>query len=108
VLEGQPYGEMVIVMPTTAAIVGEVEKNPQAIGYGGLAYGKNLVHCKINGVSPTNESVRDDQYPIARYLYFYTIKKPDTTVKSFIAWVLGQEGQRVVKEVEYIPLFEPP
>ncbi|MGH7598403.1 MAG: phosphate ABC transporter substrate-binding protein [bacterium] len=106
VLEGQPYGENVIVMPTTAAIVAEVEKNPRAIGYGGLAYGKNLVHCKINGASPTDESVREDKYPIARYLYFYTIKKPDTVVKSFIDWVLGKEGQRVVKEIDYIPLFE--
>jgi phosphate transport system substrate-binding protein len=106
VLEGQPYGENVILMPTTAAIAAEVEKNPQAIGYGGLAYGKNLVHCKIDGVSPTDENVREDKYPIARYLYFYTIKKPEAVVKSFIDWVLGREGQRVVKEIDYIPLFE--
>jgi phosphate transport system substrate-binding protein len=108
VLEGQPFGENVILMPTTAAIAAGVEKNPQAIGYGGVAYGKNLVHCQINGVSPSDESVREDKYPIARYLYFYTIKKPDTVVKSFIDWVLGKEGQRVVKEVGYIPLFEMP
>jgi phosphate transport system substrate-binding protein len=108
VLEGQLYGENVIAMPTTAAIAAEVEKNPQAIGYGGLAYGKNLVHCKINGIGPTDEYVREDKYPIARYLYFYTIKKPDTVVKSFIDWVLGKEGQRVVKEINYIPLFEVP
>lgn len=108
VLEGQPYGDTVITMPTTAAIVAEVERNPQAAGYGGLAYGKNLVHCKIDGISPTDESVREDKYPIARYLYFYTIKKPDTVVKSFIDWVLGKEGQRVVKEIDYIPLFEVP
>lgn len=73
-LEGEPYGDGIVAMPTTAAIAAEVEKNPQAIGYGGLAYGKNLVHCKINGVSPTDENVREDKYPIARYLYFYTIK----------------------------------
>jgi phosphate transport system substrate-binding protein len=108
VLEGEPYSDAVIAMPTTAAIVAAVEKNPSAIGYGGLAYGKTLVHCKIDGVSPTEESVREDKYPIARYLYFYTIKKPDTIVKSFIDWVLGKEGQRVAKEIDYIPLFEVP
>ncbi len=108
VLEGQPYGDAVIAVPTTAAVVAEVTKNPRAVGYGGLAYGKNLVHCKINGVSPTDESVRNEKYPVARYLYFYTIKKPNTMVKSFIDWVLGKEGQRVVKEIDYIPLFEVP
>jgi phosphate transport system substrate-binding protein len=88
--------------------VAAIEKNPQAIGYGGLAYGKNLVHCRINGVSPTHESVREDKYPIARYLYFYTIRKPEGVVKLFIDWVLSRAGQRVVKEVDYIPLFAVP
>jgi phosphate transport system substrate-binding protein len=105
VLEGQPYGANVSNMPTTAAIVQEIEKNPAAIGYGGLAYGEKLVHCKINGVSPTAENVRADKYPIARYLYFYTIKKPEGIVKLLIDWVLSPEGQRVVKEIDYIPLF---
>ena len=105
VLEGQAYGNNLINMPTTAAIAAEVAKNPQAIGYGGLAYGKDVVHCKINGVSPTEECVREDKYPIARYLYFYTIKKPEGVVKLFIDWVLSKEGQRLVKEIDYIPLF---
>jgi len=105
VLDGQPYGENIITMPTTAAIAAEIEKNHHAIGYGGLAYGKNLIHCKINGVSPTEECVRENKYPITRYLYFYTIKKPEGVVKLFIDWVLSKEGQRVVKEIDYIPLF---
>jgi len=105
VLDGQAYGVNAINMPTTAAIVHEIEKNPPAIGYGGLAYGENLVHCKINSVSPTAESVREDKYPIARYLYFYTIKKPEGIVKLFIDWVLSKDGQRVVKEIEYVPLI---
>lgn len=108
VLEGQAYGANASNLPTTAAIVQEVEKNPAAIGYGGLAYGENLVHCKINGISPTAESVRADKYPITRYLYFYTIKKPEGTVKSFIDWVLSKQGQRVVQEIDYIPLFDLP
>ncbi len=108
VLDGQPYAANAINMPTTAAIAQEIEKNPPAIGYGGLAYGENLVHCKINGISPTAESVRADKYPIARYLYFYTIKKPEGVVKSFIDWVLSKEGQGVVKESEYVPLISIP
>jgi len=106
VLDGQPYGANAINIPTTAAIVREIEKNPPAIGYGGLAYGAKLMHCKIDGVNPTAESVRTDKYPITRYLYFYTIKKPEGVVKLFIDWVLSKDGQRVVREIDYIPLFE--
>jgi hypothetical protein len=84
----------------------KVAQNPQAVGYGGIAYGADLVHCNINGVSPTEENVRNETYPIARYLYFYTIDKPQSMVKAFIDWVLSKEGQRVVKKVGYIPLIE--
>ncbi len=106
VLGGQSYAEHAITMPTTAAMVEEIGRNPQAIGYGGLAYGKELVHCTIEGVNPTEENVRNGKYPIARYLYFYTIDKPTGTVKAFIDWVLSEEGQSVVQEVGYISLFE--
>lgn len=108
VLDGQAYGSHAISMPTTAAIVAEIEKNPRALGYGGIAYGQQLVHCKINGISPTTEAVRKDIYPIARYLYFYTIKKPQGLTKQFIDWVLSRDGQRLVQEAGYIPLFEVP
>ena len=108
VLDGQPYGANASNLPTTAAIVHAIENNSAAIGYGGLAYGENLVHCKITGISPTAESVRADKYPITRYLYFYTIKKPEGVVKLFIDWVLSKEGQQAVKEIDYIPLFDLP
>jgi ABC-type phosphate transport system substrate-binding protein len=56
--------------------------------------------------NPTDECVRENKYPIARYLYFYTIKKPEGVVKLFIDWALSEEGQRIVKEINYIPPFE--
>ncbi len=108
VLEGQAYSSHTINMPTTAAIVAEIERNPRALGYGGIAYGQQLVHCRIEGISPTTEAVRKDVYPIARYLYVYTIKKPEGLTKRFIDWVLSREGQRLVQEAGYIPLFEVP
>lgn len=106
VLSGQNYAEHAIMMPTTAAMVEEIGRNPQAIGYGGLAYGKDLVHCNLEGVSPTEENARNGKYPITRYLYFYTLNKPTGAVKAFIEWVLSEEGQSVVKEIGYIPLLD--
>ena len=41
---------------------------------------------------------------LIRYLYFYTIDSPEGHVKAFIDWVLS-DGQQIVREVGYIPLW---
>jgi len=105
VLEGEGYSPTAKVLPSTADIIQSVLENTNAIGYGGIAYGSQVVHCNINNVAPTEENVRNDTYPIIRYLYFYTVDTPEGRVKSFIDWVL-KDGQKIVKEVGYISLWE--
>ncbi len=105
VLEGQPYSSASQISPTTADMVKTISQNVNAIGYGGIAYGRNLKHCQIDNVAPIEENVRSDRYPLARYLYLYTIDKPQGTVKNFIDWVL-KEGQTIVRQVGYIPIWE--
>ena len=106
VLEGQAYTASARTMSGTAAIVKAVMENRNAIGYGGIAYGREVVHCHIDGIAPTEENVRNGSYPIARYLHLYTLEKPKGVTKSFIDWVLSREGQMTVKKVGYIPLME--
>lgn len=105
-LAGQAYAPRARSMASTAALVDEIAQNPNAIGYGGLAYGGQLVHCSVENIAPTEANVRNGGYPLARYLYLYTIDKPRGTVKLFMDWVLGVEGQSLVREAGYIPLFE--
>jgi len=105
VLEGQPYVSGAQITPTTAAMVKVISENVNAIGYGGIAYGQNLIHCQINAIAPTEANVRSDRYPITRYLYLYTIDTPQGKLKNFIDWVL-KEGQAIVREVGYIPIWE--
>lgn len=105
VLEGEFYVPAAQTLSTTAAVVKAISENVAAIGYGGIAYGQNLIHCQINGVAPTEQNVRNDTYPIVRYLYLYTIDTPQGAVKSFIDWVL-KDGQKVVRQVGYIPIWE--
>ena len=105
ILEGAEYGINAIPIPTTAAIVDSILSNPNAIGYGGIAYGSEVTHSQINGINPSEENVRYDLYPLSRYLYFYTVRKPQGEVKKFIDWVIGARGQEIVGEVGYIPLW---
>ena len=49
-----------------------IRNHPNAIGYGGLGYGQDLRHCRVNSIPATHSSVQYDLYPISRYLYFYS------------------------------------
>lgn len=104
VLGGKSYSPTAKTMPTTMAITNAVLNDVNAIGYGGLAYGTNIIQCRVNQVLPSEQSVKDDRYPLVRYLYFYTIDTPQGHIKAFIDWVL-KDGQKIVREVGYVPLW---
>lgn len=106
VLEGDNYCDDAIIKPTTADIIDYIEKNENAIGYGSIGYKGNVVYARIEGIEPSEENARNDTYPITRYLHFFTANVPKGTVKNFIDWVLSPEGQRIVKQSGFIPLWE--
>jgi len=54
--------------------------------------------------APIAENVKSGDYPITRYLYMYTRSRPAGAIKEFIDWTLSEEGQAIVKKVEYFPV----
>jgi len=106
VLGGGDYTRRARVLPTTAAIIEAVQDDPDAVGYGGVGYVEGVRPCIVEGVAPTAENVRLGEYPISRYLYFYTAAPPEGLIKEFVDWVLGDEGQAIVREVGYVALYE--
>jgi phosphate transport system substrate-binding protein len=105
VLDLEPYAEDARVCATTGEIVAAVEAQPRAIGYGGQAYGAQVVHLRVEGAEPDEASVRDGSYPLARYLFLYTARPPTGAAKSFIDHALSAEGQREVEAAGYLPLW---
>lgn len=97
-------------LPGTAAIVNAVKKDKYSIGYGGSAYAEGVKDCavkkdaKSKGVLPTVATVKNNSYPITRYLYMYLKAKPKGETKTFIDWILSPAGQAYVQEVGYYPL----
>ena len=110
VLQNADYAVQVQSLPGTAAIVNAVSKDKNGIGYGGAAYGKGIKFFKVKkdsdsaAVAPDVKSIKDGSYPISRFLYMYTVKKPEGSIKAFIDWVLSDEGQKIVSDVGYYPL----
>lgn len=106
VLEGSDYKDDILIEPTTKAIIAFIEENENAIGYGGMGYRGNVSVLKIEEVELTENNIRNDTYPIIRYLHFLTTKTPTGEVKRFIDWVLSPSGQSIVRNSGYIPLWE--
>ena len=50
------------------------------------------------------ENIVSGEYPISRYLYWYTAGSPKGGIKNLVDWVLSPEGQKIVEEVGYFPL----
>lgn len=92
---------------SNGAVAQAVAKNKNAIGYIGLAYlNKHLKQLKVNGVLGDTASAQDGTYPLARPLYMFTNGWPKGAVLKFIQYVLKpNKGQKLVKEVGYIPLY---
>lgn len=108
VLSGDNYCDDAIIESTTNSVIEYIENNEAAIGYGSMGYTGDIFYAIVDNIEPSEKNVRNDTYPITRYLHFYTTKAPGGAVKNFIDWVLSPEGQQVIKQSGYIPLWELP
>jgi phosphate transport system substrate-binding protein len=106
VLEGNKYCNDAVTKSTTNDVISYIEKNENAIGYGGMGFPGNINHIKINGIEPSEENAQNDTYPITRYLHFFSTQLPKGAVRNFVNWVISPEGQTIVKQSGFIPLWE--
>jgi phosphate transport system substrate-binding protein len=95
-----------LLQASNGAIVTTIAGNPKAIGYVGFGYVNSSVKgITVNGIAITLENGKSGKFPISRKLYMYiNEKKLPAEAKNFIDYVLGKEGQGLVKEAGYIPL----
>jgi len=105
------FAQNILMMPSSQAIIEEVNNNPSAIGYVGLGYltpkEKALAIAKdAKGpyVIPSIKTVINGRYPIARSLLFYTNGKPKADIKQFIDFVLSPAGQKIVLKMDFVSL----
>jgi phosphate transport system substrate-binding protein len=87
-------------------IAAEVAKNPNGIGYVGLAYLKaaGIKVVSIDGVQPSKESVLVKKYAYARPTFFYTNGDPAGEAARFIAFTLSDDGQRIAEKIGFVPV----
>lgn len=87
-------------------IAAEVAKNPNGIGYVGLAYltDPGIKTVSIDGSLPTEASVIAKKYPYARPTFYYTNGEPAGEAAGFVEFTLSDEGQKIVRKVGFVPV----
>jgi phosphate transport system substrate-binding protein len=100
--------------PGSSAVVQGIASDLGAIGYSGIGYKTSDVRTVALGeavnkfVEPSYENCINGEYPLARFLFVYVNKKPNTQLDSltsqFLTFILSKEGQEVVVKDGYFPL----
>jgi phosphate transport system substrate-binding protein len=87
-------------------IASEVAKNPNGVGYVGLAYTKasGIKVVGIDNATPSKESVLGKAYPYARPTFYYTNGEPTGVAKQFVDFTVGDAGQKIVEQVGFVPI----
>jgi phosphate transport system substrate-binding protein len=87
-------------------IASEVSKNPNGVGYVGLAYTKanGIKVVSIDGAIPSKESVLGKAYPYARPTFYYTNGEPTGLAKEFVDFTISDAGQKIVAQVGFVPI----
>jgi phosphate transport system substrate-binding protein len=96
-------GEQLICM-SSAEILQAVKQTPGAIGYVGFSYAKGVNVLAYNDVQPSEETIKNKKYPLARELFLYTKQDASQEIKDFVNFALSPEGQKIAVENGYIPL----
>jgi phosphate transport system substrate-binding protein len=87
-------------------IASEVGKNPNGVGYVGLAYTKanGIKVIPIDGSLPSVQSVQAKTYPYARPTFYYTNGEPTGLAKEFLQFTISGAGQKIVAQVGFVPI----
>src|SRR5919106_1798279 len=87
-------------------IAAEVGKNPNGVGYVGMAYTKasGVKVVPIDGTSPSQQTVLAKTYPYARPTFYYTNGEPSGLAREFLDFTIGPAGQKIVARVGFVPI----
>ena len=105
-MKKRDYAPSAQKMAGNEQIAAEVGKNPNGVGYVGLAYikAKGIKVVSIDSEMPSNDSVQQKKYPFARPTFFYTNGDPAGLVKQFVDFTLSPAGQKIVANVGFVPI----
>ncbi|MDJ40459.1 PstS family phosphate ABC transporter substrate-binding protein [Salmonella enterica] len=103
--------EVVSVMDGMIKVIAEYRNTHGAIGYTFRYYAtqmnadKNIKQLAVNGIAPTVDNIRNGTYPYTVDVYMVTREHPTAETQKLVDWFLSPQGQRLVQDVGYVPLY---
>jgi len=107
VMKGKEIDDGIMVQDSNGSVKEVVATDPYAIGYISLG----LVDAKvkavtIDGVKPSIETIKLDEYKIVRPFLYVTHGELDDSGKEFVSFVLSEAGQKVLKKEGLIGAYD--
>lgn len=96
--------------PVSSSVVQGVGVEPGGIGYASVYFKTprtRLLAVARPGrqpVAPTEEAIMTGHYPLSRYLYLYAHADATPAARAFLAFVLSEDGQALVRGAGGIPI----
>ena len=87
----------------TGLVKNLVATNDSAIGYISLGYADDSVKMlQVEGVTPTEETVKDKSYPIQRPFVMVSKGALNTQAQAFLDFILSDAGQKIVVQKGFV------
>ena len=94
-----------LFVSSNGAMKTAVANDPYAIGYVSVGHmDESVAPVAFDGVTPTLETVKNEQYQIARGLYSNTKGEPEGLPRLFIDYLFTPEGQKIAADKGFIPV----
>lgn len=105
-MKKRDYAKSSQKMAGNEQIAAEVAKNPNGIGYVGLAYTEveGIRVVAIDGVLPSKETVLAKKYAYARPTFYYTNGEPAGEAAKFVEFTLSDAGQQIASKIGFVPV----
>ncbi len=105
VMDKEPIVPGAVTQNSNGTVRSAVAESEGAVGYVGLGYvDETLKALAIDGTVPSNDSINNGSYKIARDLNLYYPEGASQAVLDLVKFILGQDGQKIVADEGFIPL----
>jgi len=119
VLNKEDFSSTTQVLQGTAALAEAVARDVNGIAYGGVGYfakrdDVKIIHIKKDAAAPAIapaengkvnfEVIWNGEYSISRNLYMIVREDAPKATEDLMNYIKSEDGQKVVEELEYIPL----
>lgn len=103
-MSSRDYGENTQKVAGNEQIAAEVARNPNGIGYVGLAYTETpgIKVVPVEGMLP-----RAEDYPLRRTLFYLVDQNIHLSqiANDFIGFTLSPQGQQIIESVKFLPVY---